>query len=501
MYFRVTNIKRALKFVLKRYFFMKRSILLFLLAAYVAGLAGAFTINLLEGKNYGIQSQIPRPVHEISSPNTYPNANNSVGFPDFTAAAEISTKAVVYIKTTSNQPQASFNDWFFGDFFGNRNQLVINSGSGVIISPDGYIVTNNHVIEKAVKVEIILNDKQAYEAEIVGKDPSTDLALLKINSKNLPTVALANSNALKVGEWVLAVGNPFNLTSTVTAGIVSAKGRNLNILNNVAPIESFIQTDAAINPGNSGGALVNTSGELVGINTAILSRTGAYNGYGFAVPANIVNKVVKDLKEFGSVQRAFFGADVIDIDAVLKDKLKLETSRGVYVNAIAGFGPAKEAKIKEGDIIVKLNGVQIDSKASFDEQLSYYRPGEEIGVTILRDSKLKDYALRLTNSEGNTDIIKKESVQSTKLGAEFEAISKVEREKYKIAGGVRITNVGSGYIARLGLREGFILTHINKTEIKTATEAIDILENIRGNVNIEGIDQNGRKAFFSYFTY
>jgi Do/DeqQ family serine protease len=473
---------------------------LFVVAAFAAGLAGAYSLQWFS-------KLVDTPPTLSTAQNIFPTAvsqpysSNNLPTVDFTEAADISTKAVVYIKTTSNQPQVSFNDWFFGDFFGNRQQLVVNSGSGVILSSDGYIVTNNHVVEKAVKVEIVLNDKQAYEAQVIGTDPSTDIALLKVAAKNLPTLPIANSNQVKVGEWVLAVGNPFNLTSTVTAGIVSAKGRNLNTLNNIAPIESFIQTDAAINPGNSGGALVNAKGELVGINTAILSRTGAYNGYGFAVPANIMSKVVRDLKEFGSVQRAFFGADILDIDAKLKEKLKMDSFKGVYVNGVAGYGPAKDAGIQEGDVLLRFNGVELNGKSMFDEQLSYYRPGEKVQLILLRNGKEKSLNITLTNIEGTTAVLKKAAINSAKLGADFEAISKIEKDKFNIEAGVRVSNIGNGYMARLGLRDGYIITHINKTPITTAADCIDILENIRGNISIEGIDKNGRKSYFSFYTY
>jgi Do/DeqQ family serine protease len=421
---------------------------------------------------------------------------------NFVTASERSTPAVVYIKTTSNVPQRSFNDWFFGDAFGTgKDNLVINSGSGVIVSQDGYIVTNNHVVEKAVKLEVILTDKSSYEATLVGTDPSSDLALLKIEAKNLPAIAFTNSNQLKVGEWVLAVGNPFNLTSTVTAGIVSAKGRNLNMLNNIFPIESFIQTDAAINPGNSGGALVNIEGDLVGINTAILSRTGAYNGYGFAIPANIVQKVIRDLKEFGTVQKAFFGADVIDLNAKMKEKAKLSSLKGVYISSIASYGPANDAGMREGDVVIELNGSVINSKANFDEQLSYYRPGEKVTLVYFRDGKQQSISLKLTNIEGTLDMLKNESVSSAKMGADFEPVGKFEKDKLKITNGVRISNITQGYVRRLGLREGFIITHINKIEVTKAEQCIDLLENMRGQVSVEGIDQNGRKAFYSYYSY
>lgn len=422
---------------------------------------------------------------------------------DFTLASDKSTPAVVYIKTTSNAPQRSFNDWFFGDIFGGgRQDLVINSGSGVIVSPDGYIVTNNHVVEKSVRIEVILTNKQAYEAKLIGTDPSTDLALLKIDAKGLPSMVFTNSNQVRVGEWVLAVGNPFNLTSTVTAGIVSAKGRNLNLLSNLFPIESFIQTDAAINPGNSGGALVDVQGNLVGINTAIYSRTGAYNGYGFAIPANIVQKVIRDLKEHGSVQRAFFGADVIDIDSDLRDKAKLSGLSGIYVSNIASYGAAREAGLKEGDVITHFNQVTVNSKAEFDEQLSYLRPGDKTTIQIDRAGKKMQLNLKLTNTEGNFDIVKNEAVTSGRLGADFEPIGKREKDRLNLSSGVRISNItGNGYIRRLGLRDGFIITHINKVPVITPDACIDLLENMRGQVIIEGIDQTGRKATYSFYTY
>jgi len=472
----------------------------FLFVAVCAGYAGGQLSTTQNTSDFLNSSSIAHEGHLQQVSNSY---SNLVDHPlNFVSASEKSTPAVVYIKTTANVPQRSFNDWFFGDVFGSgRENLVINSGSGVIVSNDGYIVTNNHVVEKAVKLEVILTDKSSYEAKLIGTDPSTDLALLKIDAKNLPAIAFTNSNQLKVGEWVLAVGNPFNLTSTVTAGIVSAKGRNLNLLNNMFPIESFIQTDAAINPGNSGGALVNIEGDLVGINTAILSRTGAYNGYGFAIPANIVKKVIRDLKEFGAVQKAFFGADVIDLDSKIQEKAKLNSLKGVYISSVASYGPANEAGIREGDVVIDLNGSPINSKANFDEQLSYYRPGEQINLVYVRDSKQKSISLKLTNIEGTLDMLKNESVTSAKLGADFEPVGKFEKDKLKINNGVRISNITQGYVRRLGLREGFIITHINKVEVSKAEQCIDLLENMRGQVSIEGVDQNGRKAFYSYYSY
>lgn len=483
-----------------------KKLLAFGMLATTAGFAGGFlAVKTMENTNSFQEVPFASMAHTTDNQFRAYYANNkpmAAGI-DFTLASEKSTPAVVYIKTTSNAPQRSFNDWFFGDIFGGgRQDLVINSGSGVIVSADGYIVTNNHVVEKSVRIEVILTNKQAYTATLVGTDPSTDLALLKVEASGLPSIQFSNSNQLKVGEWVLAVGNPFNLTSTVTAGIVSAKGRNLNLLSNLFPIESFIQTDAAINPGNSGGALVDVSGHLVGINTAIYSRTGAYNGYGFAIPANIVQKVIRDLKEHGSVQRAFFGADVLDIDAPLREKAKLNSFKGVYVNNIAGYGPAKDAGLKEGDVITQFNQTEVNSKAEFDEQLSYFRPGDKVNIVIQRNGQPKNMQLKLTNTEGTFEIVKNESITSNKLGADFEPIGKLERERLQLSGGVRIANIqANGYMRRLGLRDGFIITQINKVAVSSPDACIDLLENMRGQVTIEGVDQTGRKAYFSFYTY
>jgi Do/DeqQ family serine protease len=421
--------------------------------------------------------------------------------PDFVLASEQSTSAVVYLKTTGTAAQRSFNDWFFGDFFNQRQEAVVNSGSGVIVSADGYIVTNNHVVEKASQVEVVLTNKDSYIAKIVGTDPSTDLALLKIDGERLPVISFSNSNRLSVGEWVLAVGNPFNLTSTVTAGIVSAKGRNLNLVNNLFPIESFIQTDAAINPGNSGGALVNTQGELVGINTAIISRTGAYNGYGFAIPSNIVQKVIRDLREFGSVQRAFFGADVIEIDARVRKQAGLTSNAGVMVGSMSSYGPAKDAGIKEGDVIIAFDGQTIDGKSTFDELLSYHRPGDEVSLVYERSGKRQTVHIKLTNTEGGLGAVQSEKYFSAELGAHFETVSKLEKDRLGISGGVKISQAGQGSLRRMGLRDGLIIVQINRTPITEIDQCIDLLKHSRGQVTVEGVDQGGRRSYFTYFSY
>jgi len=386
------------------------------------------------------------------------------------------------------------------DFFGRRGP-VASSGSGVILTDDGYIVTNNHVVKDADVIEVITNNqKQSYKAKIIGTDPSTDLALLKIEGSNLPHLTLGNSDNVEIGEWVLAVGNPFNLTSTVTAGIVSAKGRNINIVNNQFPIESFIQTDAAINPGNSGGALVDLNGKLIGINTAIASNTGSYNGYGFAIPVNIVAKIVKDLIEFKEVQRGFTGMDVKDIDADLAKKLNINNNLGVYVSSVLAEGPADNAGLRAGDIIIKVNGREIDSKSIFDEHIEYLRPGEKAKMTIIRNGKEMEFAVSLLNREGTTAIMRKGTVSSEILGADFQAVPKIEKDKLGIKNGIRISNLRQGRMAGMGLSDGFIIISLNKKEYEKPDELIKDLEKVRGQIVIDGIFPNGGRGVFSFYS-
>ena len=427
----------------------------------------------------------------------------AAGSDDMIKASALTTPTVVFIKTISNQ-QASdpyYDFWSAWDFFGRRGP-VTSSGSGVIISADGYIVTNLHVVKDADVIEVITNNnKHSYKAKVIGTDGSTDLALLKIEGKGLQHIAFGNSDDVKIGQWVLAVGNPFNLTSTVTAGIVSAKGRNINVVNNRFPIESFIQTDAAINPGNSGGALVNTNGELVGINTAIASNTGAYSGYGFAIPSNLVQKIVRDLIEYNEVQRGFTGMDIKDIDAPLAEKLNINNNLGVYVQYVLPSGPSETAGIKNGDVIIKVNEREIESKAFFDEQVSYYRPGDKVKITVLRDGKSLDMYVKLINREGNTEITRKQSITSTVLGADFTVISKVEAEKYRIPSGIKISNIKNGRIRNMGIPEDFIITSFNKKTYTKAEDLIKDLETGRGQLLIEGLYANGSRGFYSFYSY
>lgn len=428
----------------------------------------------------------------ISNPGDPLPASNRI---DFVTASAVSTPCVVFIKTVSGV-QNNF-DWFFFSTPGRQT----GSGSGVIFSADGYIVTNNHVIEDAETIEVIHN-KVTYKAKLVGTDPNSDIAVIKIEGKNLPFIRIADSKKVKVGEWVLAVGNPFNLTSTVTAGIVSAKGRNLNIVNSAFPIEAFIQTDAAINPGNSGGALVNLKGELIGINTAIFSKTGSYSGYGFAVPSDIVAKIVNDLIKFGDVQKAFIGADVVDLNSELAERYKLDNLQGVLVNSILAGGAAEKAGLQRGDVILKVNDSPIDSKANFDEEIAYQDPGSRVKITFKRDKQIQEASCLLTNREGTTEKIKREVFNSSKLGAELETVSKVERDRFRIDGGVRIVKVtGRGVISQLGFEEGFIITSVNGKPCEAPSDVEEYLSNARGKIVLEGINRQGSKSVYQYFSY
>ena len=419
---------------------------------------------------------------------------NTIPKIDFVSASSTSTPCVVFIKTISGL-QNNF-DWFFS-----TPGRQTGSGSGVIFSADGYIVTNNHVIDNAETIEVIHN-KTTYKAKLVGTDPNSDIAVIKVDTKGLPFIKIADSKKVQVGEWVLAVGNPFNLTSTVTAGIVSAKGRNLNIVNSAFPIEAFIQTDAAINPGNSGGALVNLKGELIGINTAIFSKTGSYSGYGFAVPSDIVAKIVNDLIKFGDVQKAFMGAEVIDLNSELSERYKLDNLNGVLINSIVSDGAADKAGLQKGDVILKVNDATIDSKANFDEEIAYQDPGSRVKISFKRDRQIKEAICLLTNREGTTEKIKREIFISGKLGAELESVSKVEKERFRVDSGVRIVKItGRGVLSQLGFEEGFIITSVNGIKCETPADVESNLANVKGKIILEGINRQGSKSVYQFYSY
>jgi Do/DeqQ family serine protease len=435
-----------------------------------------------------------RPMSFVNLP-----ANSQQQLPDLTFAAENSVHAVVHIATRSVRGGGwSSGNPFFDEFFGLRPQqpqIAMGYGSGVILAEDGYIVTNNHVIERAQEIKVILNNKQEYDARLVGTDPSTDLALLKIEAENLPYLTYGNSDELKLGEWVLAVGNPFNLTSTVTAGIVSARARNLGINADQYSIESFIQTDAAVNPGNSGGALVNQQGNLVGINTAIASRTGSYAGYSFAVPVSIVQKVVEDLKEFGEVQRALLGVNIMDVTGSLAQDKGLDKVEGVFVAGVSENGAAKEAGIKEGDVILSVAGDPVNSAAELQEKVSQFRPGDDVKIVVKRNGDRKQFEVTLRNKHGDTQIVRD---NVTVLGASFEAIGNNDKQNLNIEYGIKIIDLESGKLKDAGLSEGFIITHVNKKPIYEVNDFKREIGNARGGVLVEGVYPNGELAYFVF---
>jgi len=415
---------------------------------------------------------------------------------DFTGTAEKVTKAVVHIRSTqervsseNSQIPEQFRQFFFDSPFENQGPRQ-STGSGVIINKDGYIVTNNHVVDGADIVQITLYDNRELKAEVIGTDPDTDLAVIKVNEKDLPYLSFVNSDESKVGQWVLAVGNPFNLNSTVTAGIISAKGRNINIINSGNPgkngqpgtrtaIESFIQTDAAINPGNSGGALVDLTGGLVGINTAIASPTGSYSGYGFAVPSNIVSKITEDLIAFGTVQRGWLGINVTSVASDLVKENDLSVNEGAYV---AGFGDdpdksaAKAAGIKEGDVIVKLDEAPIKSSTALIEYVGRKRPGDKLNVTVNRQGKTIVVPVTLKNREGKTTAVKREEkAEAAALGFELEDVDSKVLKRLDINSGVQVKSLANGKLKRTGMREGFIITHVDDVAVKSAKEVDEII--------------------------
>lgn len=425
---------------------------------------------------------------------------------DFTTAAEMAVDAVVHVTVVVEREAYAYGNSFFDFFFGEggeaRTYESTGSGSGVIISKDGYIVTNNHVIDQSQKIRVVLNDKRSYTASLVGTDPVTDIALIKLDDTGdelFPTLSFGNSETAKIGEWVLAVGNPFSLSTTVTAGIVSAKSRNMYNMRQQSQgkinIESFIQTDAAVNPGNSGGALVNTSGELIGINTAIASPTGTYAGYAFAVPSTIVKKVVADLMEYGEIKRAYLGVSISDINKQLAEKEDLKTLKGAYIGGVSDNGAAKEAGIKAGDVVIAINDGVINSMSELQEQVSRYRPGDEISVVILRGKDKKTFTLTLRDEYGNTELIKNSSLAS--LGVDLKLIDDKTKQALRISFGVQITQLHQGKLKAKGMQPGFIITKINNQNIKTVEDVTTIIDQIKGGVFITGIYPNGTVAYYA----
>jgi Do/DeqQ family serine protease len=426
---------------------------------------------------------------------------------DFTQASENTINSVVHVTTKVVQTSFQrdiFQEFFYGPGAGGREfkQYGSGSGSGVIVSSEGYIVTNNHVIENASEIEVILNDNSKYSAKVVGTDPSTDIAILKIEGSGFQPIPLGNSDDLKIGEWVLAVGNPFNLTSTVTAGIVSAKARNINLLSDrtkqdVIPIESFIQTDAAVNPGNSGGALVNTKGELVGINTAIASQTGSYSGYSFAVPVNLVEKVMRDLIDYGIVQRGYLGVQINDITQEIKTKNNLPNTKGVFIAKVVEDGSADKAGLKDGDVILKIGTKEVNSVASLQEEIGKRRPGDKVSVTIRNkkgEEEIKELILR--NKEGDTKLISKEEIsKNAALGATFIELTDKEKKELNISYGVKVKSIQPGKLKSIGLTEGMVISKINNEPIETVEQLTTKLNGVNRGILLEIITESGQKDY------
>ncbi len=453
------------------------------------------------------------------------NKDNEIVPLDFTTVAEEVMDAVVHIKATRTSAYQGtqqyrqlpdpfrhfYQDDFFEHFFGPRfhfetprqeaPHVQMGSGSGVIINNEGYIVTNNHVIANADDIEVTLHDRRSYKATVVGTDPSTDLALIQIKEKNLPTLPLVNSDDVKVGEWVVAVGNPFNLNSTVTAGIVSAKSRTINILQDQYAIESFIQTDAAINPGNSGGALVNLQGGLIGINTAIASPTGAYAGYGFAVPSNLVSKVMEDLLKYGIVQRGYLGVTIRGVDGNLAREKELKVNSGVYVDSVAENSAAADAGIEAGDVIKEINGRKMVSVSQLQEMIARYRPGDELKLKVDRKGKEKDIKVTLKNSNGETGFVAENKSEILNfLGAEFKTLDKSTAGKLDIEGGVKINRLYSGKLRKdTDIKEGFIITKVDGKPVKSVEELGKVLQSKSGGVLVEGIYEDVPGVYYYAF--
>jgi Do/DeqQ family serine protease len=410
---------------------------------------------------------------------------------DFTYAAEQTVHAVVHVRIKmAGTPDSPIMQWFYGDR-SQKPREISGYGSGVIISPDGYIITNNHVVENAESVDVVLNDKRTYTAKVIGRDEGTDIALLKIKADNLPFVKYGDSDQLKLGEWVLAVGNPFNLTSTVTAGIVSAKGRSLNLNEGAYRIESFIQTDAALNMGNSGGALVNTKGLLVGITSAILSPNGAYAGNSFAIPVTIVKKVVNDLKEFGQVQRALIGVNIQDVESDDADKLKLNAVKGVMVTRVLDGGSAKEAGLRENDVILKFDGNEVNTVAELQEEVSTHRPGDKGSVTFFRNGKETTVPIVLKNSAGTTGVVTASMDGERVFGATLEPLGSSEMSSMNLDYGVMVKDIDDGKFKDIGMTKGYIILSVNGKKVKTPSDVKEYTNNEKTLKSISGIQPDG----------
>lgn len=478
---------------------MKKSVLTLLVSAFVAGLT-AFSV---------VKACTPKLISEegavlAADGSAYRTVNLSeTEYPDFTYAAESAVDAVVYVKVTIKTKMNSYADPFYRFFFGEdmapQSREQQGSGSGVIIRSDGYIVTNNHVVDGASKVEVTLNNNKTYPATVVGTDPATDVAILKIDATGLPVVPFGDSDKLRLGQWVIAIGSPYDLRSTITAGIVSAKGRQMQHGPGESQfkIESFIQTDAAVNPGNSGGALVNQKGELVGVNTAIISQTGSFTGYSFAVPSNIVRRIAEDLIDFGSVKRALLGISMTPIDDKRAKELKLFSPNGVYIEEVLKGGAADKAGIRHGDVIVYVDSTAITTPSSLQEKVSSYNPGDKASVTIIRDGDRKTVEVTFQGAASETG--EKDIDGSVAFyGSKIREASKETLAALNLKAGVEIVSVGPGKVQEAGAKEGFIILYVNDQPVTKPDDVINIVKKAKRAVYVEGVTSYGKAAYFAF---
>jgi len=476
-----------------------KSLIATLFIALFGALAGLFIYTrFLDRNDLVIGTDKER--KEIEENARYTSIAPQSGVNDFTFAAENTVHAVVHVKTKATV-SSSYQNPLYEFFYGpgaSQPREVRGSGSGVIVTDDGYIVTNNHVIEDADEVEVTHNDKRTFSAEVVGRDPSTDIALLKIKASGLTFIKFGDSDAIRLGEWVLAVGNPFNLTSTVTAGIVSARGRSLNLLDNQYRIESFIQTDAAVNMGNSGGALVNTRGELIGITTAIFSPTGTYSGNSFAVPSSIVRKVYEDLKQFGEVQRGLLGVNITDVTSDIAKSENLKDVNGVYVTGVVADGAARAAGLAEKDVIIAINGEPVQTTSELQEKVNRYRPGDKVEVTYLRKGRRDNKTIILRNFEGGTGVVAPGAQSALLYGATFAPVTSGDKQQYKITNGVKITSISEGRFRDLGLSKGTVIIDVNGQKVDSAADIRKATNDEKSLTSIEGFTPDG--TYFKYQT-
>lgn len=478
---------------------MKKSVLTVLVSAVVAGLTAFGVVKACTPKLISEEGAVL-----AADGSAYRTVNlSATEYPDFTYAAESAVDAVVYVKVTIKTKMNSYADPFYRFFFGEdmapQSREQQGSGSGVIIRSDGYIVTNNHVVDGASKVEVTLNNNKTYPATVVGTDPATDVAILKIDATGLPVVSFGDSDKLRLGQWVIAIGSPYDLRSTITAGIVSAKGRQMQHGPGESQfkIESFIQTDAAVNPGNSGGALVNQKGELVGVNTAIVSQTGSFTGYSFAVPSNIVRRIAEDLIDFGSVKRALLGISMTPIDDKRAKELKLFSPNGVYIEDVQKGGSADKAGLKKGDVIIAVDSTEITTPSSVQEKVNSYHPGDKAKITVMRDGdkKVMEVTFQGTSLEtGSKDV----DGSVAFYGAKLKAADKETLAQYGLKSGVEIVSVGAGKIMDAGASEGFIIRYVNDQPVSSPEDVINVAKKAKRVVYVEGVTANGRTSYFAF---